>query len=73
MNAMIHPTAIIDARAQIASDVEIGPYCVVGEHVSIGAGCKLLSHVVVAGRTTIGARNTFAPFASIGGAPQDKK
>ncbi len=70
---MIHPTAIIDPRAQIASDVEIGPYCVVGAHVSIGAGCKLLSHVVVDGRTSIGARNTFAPFASIGGAPQDKK
>lgn len=70
---MIHPTAIIDPRAQIASDVEIGPYCVVGPYVSIGAGCKLLSHVVVEGRTTIGARNTFAPFASVGGAPQDKK
>jgi UDP-N-acetylglucosamine acyltransferase len=70
---MIHATAIIDARAHIASDVEIGPYCVIGAHVTLGAGCKLLSHVVIEGRTTIGARNSFAPFASIGGAPQDKK
>ncbi len=70
---MIHPSAVIHPRAQVASDVEIGPYCVIGEHVSIGAGCKFLSHVVVDGRTVIGARNTFAPFASIGGAPQDKK
>jgi UDP-N-acetylglucosamine acyltransferase len=70
---MIHPTAVINSRAQLASDVEIGPYCVIGEHVLIGASCKLLSHVVVEGRTTIGARNTFAPFTSIGGAPQDKK
>jgi UDP-N-acetylglucosamine acyltransferase len=70
---MIHATAVIHPLAQIALDVEIGPYCVVDEHVTIGVGCKLLSHVVVSGRTTIGARNTFAPFASIGGAPQDKK
>jgi UDP-N-acetylglucosamine acyltransferase len=70
---MIHATAIVDARAQVASDVEIGPYCVIGPQVTLGAGCKLMSHVVIDGRTSIGARNTFAPFASIGGAPQDKK
>jgi UDP-N-acetylglucosamine acyltransferase len=71
--ATIHPLAIVDPRAQLAADVEIGPFCTVGANVKIGAGSKLISHVVVDGDTTIGERNTFYPFASIGLAPQDKK
>ncbi len=69
----IHATAVIAPGAVLAADVEVGPYCVIGPNVRIGAGSKLLSHVVIDGVTTIGARNVFAPFCSIGGAPQDKK
>jgi UDP-N-acetylglucosamine acyltransferase len=69
----IHASAVIDSKAQIASDVEIGPYSVVGPNVTIGAGCKIGSHTVVEGYTTIGQDNTIAHFAAIGGAPQDMK
>jgi UDP-N-acetylglucosamine acyltransferase len=66
----IHPTAIVHPKANLADDVEVGPYCVIGEHVSIGKGTKLLSHVTVDGWTEIGERNEMHPFASIGGPPQ---
>jgi UDP-N-acetylglucosamine acyltransferase len=71
--AVIHPLAIVDAAATLASDVEVGPFCTIGANVALGAGCKLISHVVIDGHTSIGARNTFFPFASIGLASQDKK
>ena len=70
---MIHPTAIIEAGAQIADDVAIGPYCIIGPKVSISSGTTLKSHVVISGRTTIGKNNKIYPFASIGEDPQDKK
>lgn len=73
MGAHIHPTAIIAPGAMLGANVSVGPYCVIGEHVQLGEGCTLLSHVVIDGHTKIGARNVFAPFCSIGGAPQDKK
>ena len=69
----IHATALVDSAAELADDVEVGPYSVVGPAVRIGAGTVLMSHVVVAGRTTIGRDNRFFPFCSIGGVPQDKK
>lgn len=69
----IHPTAIVHKGAELDQSVEVGPYCVVGPRVKIGAGTKLLSHVVVDGDTTIGARTVLHPFASIGGPPQDLK
>jgi len=71
--ATIHPTAIIHPGARLGPDCEIGPYCVVGEHVALGEGCRLVSHVVIDGHTTIGARNKFYPFASIGLRSQDLK
>ena len=67
----IHPTAIITANAKIHSSCKIGPYCTVGAEVEIGEECELISHVVVAGPTKIGARNRIFPFSSIGEAPQD--
>ncbi|HEX3321769.1 MAG TPA: acyl-ACP--UDP-N-acetylglucosamine O-acyltransferase [Terriglobales bacterium] len=67
----IHPSAVIDPKAKIHASSEIGPYCVVGADVEIGADCRLLSHVVVEGPTTIGARNRIFPFSSLGLAPQD--
>jgi len=68
-----HPTAVIDPAAEIADDVEIGPYCVIGAGVTIGAGSVLGPHVIIGGRTTIGRSNHFFPFCAIGGVPQDKK
>jgi UDP-N-acetylglucosamine acyltransferase len=69
----IHSTAVVAAGAELAADVEVGPYCIVGAHVRIGAGTKLLSHVNVDGHTTIGAGCTVWPFASIGTQTQDLK
>ena len=69
----IHPTAIVDVHAEIAEDVEIGPYCTVGPHVKIGAGTRLISHVVVDGHTTMGQRNLVYPFAAIGTLAQHKR
>ena len=69
----IHPTAIVARGAMLAQDVVIGPYCVVGEHVSLDAGVMLCSHVVVDGCTTVGAGTRIFPFASIGLEPQDLK
>lgn len=73
MPTSLHPTAIVDAQAQLADDVEIGPYCLVGAEVTLDAGVRLLSHVVVQGRTRIGAGTVIYPFASIGHQPQDLK
>ncbi|WP_456433114.1 acyl-ACP--UDP-N-acetylglucosamine O-acyltransferase [Thermosulfuriphilus sp.] len=70
---MIHPTAIIHPRAEIASGVSIGAYTVIGEGVEIGPDCEIASHVVIEGLTRLGARNRIYPFVSIGGAPQHLK
>jgi len=69
----ISPQAVIDPKAVIADDVEVGPFCLVGPHVTLGAGCRLLSHVVLIGHTTVGKNNIFYPHCAIGGDPQDKK
>ncbi len=69
----IHPTAIIDPSAELADDVEIGAYSVIGKKVTIDTGNKIGSHVVINGPTHIGKDNTFFQFGSIGEAPQDKK
>lgn len=69
----IHPTAIIDPAAEVGEGVSIGPYCCVGPHVRLGASVKLQSHVVVDGRTEIGANSEVYPFAFIGARPQDLK
>ncbi|EKU30507.1 UDP-N-acetylglucosamine acyltransferase, partial [Alcaligenes sp. HPC1271] len=69
----IHETAIIEAGAQLADDVEVGPYSIIGPNVTIGAGTKVGPHCVIDGVTTIGRNNHFYRFCSIGGMPQDKK
>lgn len=66
----IHPTAIVDAAAQLAEDVVVGPWCVVGPGVVLHEGVRLVSHVVVQQDTTVGARTVIHPFAVIGGDPQ---
>lgn len=69
----IHPTAIIEDGARLGKGVRVGPYCLVGGEVSLGDACELISHVVVSGKTTVGARTRIFPFASIGHQPQDLK
>jgi len=69
----IHPTALIDASAILADDVEVGAYSLVGAEVEIGAGSKIESHVVVKGPTRIGANNHIFQFSSVGEACQDLK
>jgi UDP-N-acetylglucosamine acyltransferase len=66
----IDPTARVAAGARVGNDVEIGPYCIVGPDAEIGDGGRLLSHVNIAGHTTIGRRATVYPFASLGTPPQ---
>ncbi|MFZ6686335.1 acyl-ACP--UDP-N-acetylglucosamine O-acyltransferase [Undibacterium sp. SXout11W] len=70
---LIHPSALIDSKANLDSTVEVGPYSIIGPHVNIGAGTKIGPHVVISGHTTIGKDNDFHAFSSIGGPPQDKK
>jgi UDP-N-acetylglucosamine acyltransferase len=70
---MIHSTAIVHPKAEVASGCEIGPYCIIGEYVALGNNCKLHSHVVVDGHTRLGRDNEIFPFASIGKKTQDLK
>jgi UDP-N-acetylglucosamine acyltransferase len=70
---MIHSTAIVSDKANIAADVEIGPYSVIGDDVEIGSGTRIGSHVVINGPTKIGKDNRVYQFASLGDDPQDKK
>jgi UDP-N-acetylglucosamine acyltransferase len=70
---MIHPSAIVHPKAKIGPGCEIGPYCVIGEHVVLGEKCKLHSHVVIDGHTTLGRENEIFPFASLGLRTQDLK
>ncbi len=69
----VHASAIVDGRADLADDVEVGPYSIVGARVRIGAGSRIGSHVVIDGRTTLGTGNRVYSFSSIGTEPQDKK
>ncbi len=69
----VHPTAIIDPDANISREAEIGPYCIIGSGVTIGARTQLLAHVYLEGKLTVGKDNIFYPYCSCGVAPQDKK
>jgi len=73
MNALIHPSAIIEEGAVLGCDVKIGPFCHVGPHVRLGDRVELKSHVVVAGHTEVGSDTTIFSFAVIGEIPQDLK
>ena len=69
----IHQTALINHQAELDSDVEIGPYSVIGAGVRIGKQTRVASHVVIEGRTSLGQGNTIYQFATIGSRPQDLK
>jgi UDP-N-acetylglucosamine acyltransferase len=70
---MIHHTAIIDPKANLASGVTVGAYSSIGPHVEIGENTEIKQHVVIEGPTKIGPNCRIFPFASIGLDPQDKK
>jgi len=69
----IHPSAIVAPGAIVPSSCTVGPYCTIGPEVVLGEECRLISHVVLDGRTRIGSGNIFYPFCSIGVPPQDLK
>jgi len=69
----IHPTAIVHDGAQLAAEVAVGPYSIIGPGVELGEGTWIGAHVVLDGRTRIGRRNRIFHFSSIGAPPQDKK
>ena len=69
----IHPSSVVDKRAELADDVEVGPFCTIGPEVKIGAGTRLISHNVIAGDTALGKGNTLYPFASLGLPCQHKR
>ncbi len=73
MTTKIHPTSIVSPKAQLGENVEIGPYCIIGDDVKIASSTVLKSHIVIEGDTEIGKNNLIYPFASIGLAPQDLK
>lgn len=70
---MIDGRAVIDASAELSTDVTVGPFAVIGPDVVIGPGCTIGPHAVIMGPTTLGSNNHIYQFASIGDAPQDKK
>jgi UDP-N-acetylglucosamine acyltransferase len=69
----IHPTAIVASSAVVPESCTVGPYSTIGPHVVLGEDCELVSHVVLDGHLTTGARNRFFSFACVGVAPQDLK
>ena len=71
--SLIHPTAIIDPKAELDSSVKVGAYTIIGPNVQIGAGSEIGPHAVIEGYTTIGENNRIFQFASLGAIPQDKK
>jgi len=72
-NSRIHSTALVDPKARLATDVEVGAYTLIGPDAEIGPGSRIGPHVVITGHTRIGANNRIYQFASLGEAPQDKK
>lgn len=69
----VHPTAIVDSAARVHDTAEIGPYCIIGAEVEIGARTKLMANLFVEGPTVIGEDNVFFPFSTVGVASQDMK
>jgi UDP-N-acetylglucosamine acyltransferase len=72
-SGVVHPTAIVDARAELAPDVAVGAYAIVEAGTVVGAGCVIHPHAIVRGPTRLGAGNVLHPFAVLGGAPQAKR
>lgn len=67
----IHPTAVVDSRAELAQEVNVGPHCVIGPEAYIGRGTRLMGGVTIIGRVRLGEENCVFPGAVLGGDPQD--
>jgi UDP-N-acetylglucosamine acyltransferase len=72
MSSRVHPTSVVDPRAELGDDVEVGPYAVVGAGVRLGSRTRLLPHAVVFGPAALGEDNVVHSFAVLGGEPQRK-
>ena len=70
---MIHATAIVDPAARVHETAELGPYCIAGPEVEVGARTRLMAHVYLEGPTRIGEDNIFFPYSTVGVASQDLK
>ena len=70
---IVHKLSCVDPRARLAEGVEIGPFCVIGPDVSVGAGTKIQNNVTIVGHTVLGANNLVFPNTVLGTIPQDKK
>jgi UDP-N-acetylglucosamine acyltransferase len=73
MMTKIHETALVDPGAELDYNIEVGAYSIIGAWAKIGKGCRIKSHVVIEGRTTLGEGNVISQFASVGSPPQDLK
>jgi UDP-N-acetylglucosamine acyltransferase len=73
VRSFVHPSAIVEPGARLGAGVRIGPFCHIGSAAALGDGVEAISHVSIAGATTIGARSRIFPFAAIGQEPQDLK
>ena len=73
MTTTIHPTAIVDKKAEIGAGVEIGPWAFVGPHCSVGAGSKLAMRVTLESHVRLGENVTVGIGSVLGGLPQDLK
>jgi len=71
--ALVHPTAVVDAGAELAADVSVGPYAIISAGVRVGAGTQIGAHCVIEGPTSIGRDNRISSHTALGCAPQDKK
>ena len=69
----VHPTSLVDPSAKIHATADIGPYCIIGPDVEIGARTRLMANLFVEGPTIIGEDNIFFPYSTVGVASQDKK
>jgi UDP-N-acetylglucosamine acyltransferase len=73
MSASVHPTAIVDSKAELADGVSVGPYAIIGPGVRLGQGCSIGSHAVIQCNTVLGERCKVFPHATLGFDPQDLK
>uniref|UniRef100_A0A7C3LSC8 Acyl-[acyl-carrier-protein]--UDP-N-acetylglucosamine O-acyltransferase n=1 Tax=Leptospirillum ferriphilum TaxID=178606 RepID=A0A7C3LSC8_9BACT len=69
----IHPLAEVSREVELGPGVHVGPFCILKGRITVGAGTRFISHVVIDGNTTIGKDNLFYPFSSAGLPPQDLK
>jgi UDP-N-acetylglucosamine acyltransferase len=71
VSAKVHPTAIVDRSAELGADVEVGPYCILGPNVKLGARTRLVAHVFIERETELGEDNVVHPYATLGQPAQD--